>query len=177
MRPANSVMLSDCHISDTSAGWVPLASPLETVDHGGGMSKIQMSGYSQKPLAQKLGIKPGMRIVAIGAPDYYPALLGDLPPGASLHSRLSRTSRFIHRFVSRRVELQADFRRLTRSLADDGTLWISWPKRSSGIATDLNENLLRDMGLPLGMVDVKVCAVDEVWSGLKFVRRVENRSP
>jgi hypothetical protein len=117
-----------------------------------------------------------MRIVAVGAPDCYRELLGELPPGASLHSRLSRTSPFIHRFVSRRAELQADFGRLSHSLADDGTLWISWPKRSSGVATDLNENLIRDMGLPLGLVDVKVCAVDEVWSGLKFVRRVEKRS-
>ncbi|HEX6433868.1 MAG TPA: DUF3052 domain-containing protein [Gemmatimonadales bacterium] len=135
-----------------------------------------MSGYSQKPLSQKLGIKPGMRIVALGAPGSYVSLLGDLPPGASVHSRLSASSPFIHRFVSRREELQADFSRLARSLADDGALWISWPKKTSGVATDLNENLVRDMGLPLGLVDVKVCAVDEVWSGLKFVRRVENRS-
>jgi hypothetical protein len=135
-----------------------------------------MSGYSQKPLSQKLGIKPGMRVVALGAPGSYAALLGELPPGATLHSRLSRTSPFIHRFVSRRLELQADFGRLAHSLADDGALWISWPKKTSGVATDLNENLIRDLGLPLGLVDVKVCAIDEVWSGLKFVRRLENRS-
>lgn len=136
-----------------------------------------MSGYSQKPLSQKLGIKPGMQVTALGAPGSYAALLGELPPGARISCRLPRTTRFIHRFVSRRQELKADFGRLARSLADDGTLWISWPKKSSGVATDLNEDLVREMGLPLGLVDVKVCAVDEVWSGLKFVRRVENRSP
>jgi hypothetical protein len=149
---------------------------METVDHGGDMNKNTMSGYSEKTLLQKLGIKPGMRIVALGAPGSYATLLGDLPPGTRIHSRLSSTSQFIHRFVSRREELQADFGRLARSLADDGALWISWPKKTSGIATDLNENLIRDMGLPLGLVDVKVCAIDEVWSGLKFVWRVENRS-
>jgi hypothetical protein len=135
-----------------------------------------MSGYSQKPLSQKLGIKPGTQVVALGAPRHYAALLGDLPPGARLQSRLSSTAHFIHRFVSQRRELEADFSRLARTLADDGTLWISWPKKTSGMATDLNENDVRDLGLPLGLVDVKVCAIDETWSGLKFVRRVENRS-
>jgi hypothetical protein len=135
-----------------------------------------MSGYSQKPLVQKLGIKPGTRIVVLGAPSSYAALLGDLPPGARLLSRLPTRAGFIHRFVIRSEELRADFTRLARNLADDGILWISWPKKTSGVATDLNENLVRDLGLPLGLVDVKVCAIDEVWSGLKFVRRVENRA-
>ena len=135
-----------------------------------------MSGYSQKPLSQKLGIKPGMQVVALGAPGSYAELLGELPPGARVHSRLPRTTRFIHRFVSRRQELQADFNRLAGSLADNGTLWISWPKKSSGVATDLSEDVVRELGLPLGLVDVKVCAIDQVWSGLKFVRRLENRS-
>jgi hypothetical protein len=78
--------------------------------------------------------------------------------------------------VSRRKELESDFARLARTLTDDGSLWISWPKRSSGVTTDLDENIIRDIGLSLGLVDVKVCAVDDVWSGLKFVRRLENRS-
>jgi hypothetical protein len=78
--------------------------------------------------------------------------------------------------VARRQELAADFTRLAGSLTDDGCLWISWPKKSSGVATDLDENVVRDMGLPLGLVDVKVCAVDDTWSALKFVRRVERRA-
>ena len=135
-----------------------------------------MTGYSPKPLSEKLGIKPGTHVVALGAPTAYAKLLGDLPAGARVASRLAKPSRFIHRFVSRRQELQGDFPRLAGSLADDGTLWISWPKKASGVATDLNENVIRDMGLPLGLVDVKVCAIDDVWSGLKFVRRLENRS-
>jgi len=134
------------------------------------------AGYSQRTLSQKLGIKPGTRVVVLGAPKSYPSLLGSLPPGATLHSRLPRATQFIHRFVARRQELAADFTRLAGSLTDDGCLWISWPKKSSGVATDLDENVVRDMGLPLGLVDVKVCAVDDTWSALKFVRRVERRA-
>ena len=103
-------------------------------------------------------------------------MLGSLPPGATLHSRLRPTTHFIHRFASSRHELAADFTRLADALADDGCLWISWPKKTSGVATDLNENVIRDIGLPMGLVDVKVCAVDDTWSALKFVRRVEKRA-
>lgn len=134
-----------------------------------------MVGYSQRTLSEKLGIKPGTRLVALGAPSTYSALLGPLPRGTTLHSRLPPTTQFIHRFVHRQDELRADFPRLATALTDDGTLWISWPKKASGVATDLDENVIREIGLSQGLVDVKVCAVDEVWSGLKFVRRVENR--
>jgi hypothetical protein len=134
------------------------------------------AGYSNRALSDKLGIKPGTRIVALNAPAAYPSLLGTLPAGATLHSRLPSSSGFIHRFARRRDELTADFPRLARALADDGTLWISWPKQASGVATDLSEDVVREIGLAEGLVDVKVCAVDEVWSGLKFVRRVENRA-
>jgi hypothetical protein len=134
------------------------------------------AGYSKRTLAQKLGIKPGTRVVALEAPPTYPSLLGTLPGGATLHSRLPSSSGFIHRFARRREELAADFPRLARALTDDGMLWISWPKQASGVDTDLNENVVREIGLAEGLVDVKVCAVDEVWSGLKFVRRIKNRS-
>jgi hypothetical protein len=134
-----------------------------------------VAGYSKRSLADKLGIKAGTRVVALQAPPTYATLLGTLPSGASLHSRLVDSSGFIHRFARRRNELAADFPRLARALADDGTLWISWPKQDSGVDTDLDENVIRDIGLAQGLVDVKVCAVDDVWSGLKFVRRVENR--
>jgi hypothetical protein len=136
-----------------------------------------VAGYSQRKLSEKLGIKPGTRIVALGAPPTYPKLLGRLPDGVTLHSRLSKESQFIHRFVRRQEELRADFPRLARALIDDGLLWISWPKKASGVDSDLDENIVREIGLSQGLVDVKVCAVDETWSGLKFVRRIGNRAP
>jgi hypothetical protein len=135
-----------------------------------------VAGYSTRTLSDKLGIKPGTPVIALGAPASYRALLDPLPPGATLQPRLSPDAAFVHRFVSSRKELAADFPKLADALADEGTLWISWPKKTSGVDTDLTENAIRDLGLPLGLVDVKVCAIDEVWSGLKFVRRVENRS-
>src|SRR5215203_5141829 len=134
-----------------------------------------MAGYSSRTLADKLGVKAGTRVTALHAPPTYAALLGPLPEGATLRSRLSGSSTFIHRFATRRRELVAEF---PPSLApDQGSVWISWPKQSSGVETDLTENLVRELGLAEGLVDVKVCAVDEVWSGLKFVRRVANRRP
>jgi hypothetical protein len=133
------------------------------------------AGYSKRTLIEKLGIKPGTRVVMLGAPAGYPALLGTLPPGATLSSRLPASAAFIHRFVRDRKALAADFPQLARTLQDQGMLWISWPKQGSGVETDLTENLVREIGLGHGLVDVKVAAVDEVWSGLKFVRRVENR--
>jgi hypothetical protein len=134
------------------------------------------AGYSHRSLPQKLGIKPGVRIVAVHAPPTYASLLGELPAGAAVLSRLPTSAEFIHYFAHRRRELAADFPRLARALTDGGTLWISWPKKATGVTTDLDENLVREIGLTQGLVDVKVCAVDEVWSGLKFVRRIENRS-
>ena len=133
------------------------------------------AGYSKRSLAEKLGIPSGVRVVARGAPPNYEALIGPLPGGAAVGTRLTAGSRFIHQFVRRRAELETAFPRLAKALADDGTLWISWPKKTSGVETDLTEDILRELGLPLGLVDVKVCAVDDVWSGLKFVRRKENR--
>jgi hypothetical protein len=134
------------------------------------------AGYSKRTLTEKLGIKPGVRAVALGAPPTYRSLLGALPTGTTLHSRLPASATFIHQFVHRRGDLAAALPRLAQALEDEGTLWISWPKQASGVETDLNENVIRELGLGHGLVDVKVAAVDEVWSGLKFVRRVENRS-
>ncbi len=133
------------------------------------------AGYSKRSLSEKLGIAPGMKVVALGAPPNYEALIAPLREGTTLSTRLTPGARFIHQFARRRAELAAAVPRLAKSLADDGTLWISWPKKASGVETDLTEDVLRELGLPLGLVDVKVCAVDDVWSGLKFVRRKENR--
>lgn len=134
------------------------------------------AGYSKRTLCEKLGVQPGTHIVALGAPPTYATLLGALPRGAKIAPRLPIRAQFIHRFTRRRDELTADCPRLARALTDEGTLWISWPKKSSGVDTDLNENIVREIGLAEGLVDVKVCAVNEVWSGLKFVRRIKNRS-
>ena len=135
-----------------------------------------MAGYSTRSLTDKLGIKPGTRVISLEAPPQYPSLLDPLPQGVTLHTRLSSPAEFIHRFARSRSDLAPDFPRLAGALADEGTLWISWPKATSGVESDLTENVIRDLGLELGLVDVKVCAVNEVWSGLKFVRRVANRS-
>jgi hypothetical protein len=133
------------------------------------------AGYSKRSLAEKLGIKPGTKIVALDAPPNFAELLGPLPEGTTISSRMARPARFVHQFVRTRSELERAFPSLDAALVDDGTVWISWPKKASGMATDLTEDVVRAVGLPLGLVDVKVCAIDEVWSGLKFVRRKEKR--
>jgi len=135
-----------------------------------------VAGYSQRSLSQKLGIKPGTQVVVLGAPKTYRSLLGRLPAGAKLQARLPKATQFIHRFVRHRDELEPELPRLAGALSDNGALWISWPKKTSGVETDLTENVIREIGLAEGLVDVKVCAVDEVWSGLKFVRRMEHRA-
>ena len=133
------------------------------------------SGYSRRSLSEKLGIKPNTRVIALGAPPTYRALLAPLPRGATVQTGLPASCDFIHQFARQRTDLAERFPRLAAALTDEGTLWISWPKRAAGVATDLDENVVREFGLTQGLVDVKVCAVDEIWSGLKFVRRVANR--
>ena len=134
-----------------------------------------MAGYSGTPLAQKLGIKPGHEVVTIGAPTGYRKLLAPLPKGVLFRQEAARGVGFIHLFVSDGKTLEKELKRLRRLLADTGTLWVSWPKKSSGVATDITEDVIRDVCVPLGFVDVKVCAVDEIWSGLKLMIRRENR--
>ena len=136
-----------------------------------------MPGYSGTPLANKLGIKPGDAIVAIGAPPNYAALLAPLPDRVTFKSEATRGTMFLHLFVSKRAVLEKELNRLRRLIADTGILWISWPKKTSGVVSDVTENAIRDVALPLGFVDVKVCAVDETWSGLKLMIRRENRRP
>lgn len=133
------------------------------------------SVYSDKPLWQKLGIKPGMVVVALGAPKNYRDLLAPLPEGVRLLNRLSNGLACIHSFSTSAHTLGRELSGFTASLAPDGILWISWPKKTSGLKTDLEENIIRDIGLAHGLVDVKVCAVDDTWSALKFVRRLQDR--
>jgi hypothetical protein len=135
-----------------------------------------MAGYSGTPLAQKLGIKPGQKVVTIGAPPGYRKLLAPLPKGISFATRIAADASFVHLFATKRQTLEKELKRLRSLLADAGILWVSWPKKSSGAATDITEDVIRDVCLPLGFVDVKVCAVDEMWSGLKLMIRRENRA-
>lgn len=134
-----------------------------------------MAGYSGTPLVKKLGIKPGQRIALLSAPTQYRRTLGPLPEKVGCAEGLSEKLDFIQLFVTSRAELKNRFAQAKGCLAADGSLWISWPKKASGVATDLNENAVREIGLALGLVDVKVCAVDETWSGLKFVFRLKDR--
>ena len=133
-----------------------------------------MAGYSGTPLIRKLGIRPQEQVLAINAPKNYKKLLGDLPEGASVVDRITNAN-FIHLFVRRRANLAKELPRLRNKLTDTGTLWVSWPKKSSGVPTDVTEDVIREVALPLGVVDTKVCAVDETWSGLKLMIRRTNR--
>lgn len=135
-----------------------------------------MAGYSSKSLADKLGIKPGTVVTALAAPPAYIRLLQPVPADVTFVNRLAKKARFIHCFVTKQADLEKDFPALARSLADDGMAWISWPKKAAKTDTDLTEDVVRQLGLRNGLVDVKVCAVDELWSGLKFVRRVADRT-
>lgn len=132
-------------------------------------------GYSPRSLVDKLGIKPGMRIAILGAPRGFRTTLGTLPPGVSVVAEPRGTLPLIHFFTTKRTLLERRFPALKRALEQDGALWVSWPKKSSGVATDLTEDVVREVALADGLVDVKVCAVDEVWSGLKLVRRLRDR--
>lgn len=136
-------------------------------------------GYSGTPLARKLGIRPGLAVLALGeVPRDYRSWVGPLPQGARITTRGAAPHAAVHLFATRRAELARMLRSLRSDLAPDGFLWVSWPKRSSGAATDITEDTIRDAALPLGLVDVKVCAVSEIWSGLKLViRRSERRAP
>ena len=134
-----------------------------------------MAGYSGTPLPQKLGIKPGLAVVTINAPANYRRLLGTIPEGVTFAGRLKPDSNFVHVFIKKRGELAKRLSVLRQKIADTGTVWVSWPKRSAGVPTDVTEDVVRAVALPLGFVDVKVCAIDETWSGLKLMVRRENR--
>lgn len=135
-----------------------------------------MLGYSKKPLIQKLGIKQGSNIVIMDAPTGYGQVLGRLPKSVNVAREVVGEADFIHFFARRRAVLETQFPKLKRVLKTNGVLWISWPKGSSRVETDLNENVVREIGLRNGLVDVKVSAIDEVWSGIKFVYRAKDRT-
>jgi len=136
---------------------------------------MKTAGYSGTPLAKKLGFKPGSAVAAPDAPSNYRALLAPVPEGVTISKSPSRDSDLVHLFVTSRTKLAAALKKLRPTIRPDAAVWISWPKKSSKVPTDITEDTIREVALPLGFVDVKVCAVDAVWSGLKLVIRKELR--
>jgi len=134
-----------------------------------------VAGYSGRSLVEKLGIKPRTRIAIINPPRGFRATLGALPEGVTVVAALRGTLPFIHFFAVSRDVLHSRLPALLHALEPAGALWISWPKKTSGVSTDITEDVVRAVALPTGLVDVKVAAVDDVWSGLKLVRRLKNR--
>lgn len=135
-----------------------------------------MAGYSGTPLPKKLGIEEGARLALVGAPaEFLDSTLAPLPDAVEIRARARGPLDTIIFFTTSRAELERRFGQLAGALDPAGSLWIAWPKRASGMLTDLTEDVLREVGLPQGLVDTKVCAIDDTWSGLRFVIRKENR--
>jgi hypothetical protein len=126
-------------------------------------------------LAKKLGITDGCRVVALRAPDDYLDLLAPLPSGVAFEKRLSKSVDLIHIFSTRSIDLERELARIRNGMRADATVWVSWPKKASKVPTDITEDTIRALALPIGLVDIKVCAVSETWSGLKLVIRKELR--
>jgi hypothetical protein len=135
-----------------------------------------MAGYSGTPLPKKLGVKPNQRIALVNAPNDFAKVLGRLPEDAAIVKRLKGPLDLILLFVDREQTLAKQFPILANKLQSNGMIWVAWPKKSSGVATDLVFEKVQRIGLDCGLVDVKICAVDEVWSGLKFVIRLKDRN-
>lgn len=134
-----------------------------------------MAGYSETPLQKKLGIKEGMSVFILKPPASYFDLISPLPAEVKVKTKLVGKFDFVHLFLKEQKIFVKEFIRCKKNLEKDGMMWISWPKKASKVPTDLDENIIREFGLKNGLVDVKVCAVDEVWSGLKFMYRVKDR--
>ena len=134
-----------------------------------------MAGYSGTPLIKKLGIKEGFRVAFVNAPKDFDKDLGTLPVSVRKLRRPVRPMDFVLLFTKSAAALERDFARIAELLSPNGMLWVAWPKKVSGVVTDLSDNNVRQIGLSAGLVDVKVCAVNDVWSGLKFVYRLQDR--
>jgi hypothetical protein len=139
------------------------------------MTASAQAGYSGTPLAKKLGYKPNYCAVALNAPEGYQSLLNPLPAGVSFERAASNKTDLVHLFVSEKQALSGHLVVLRKRLKPEASVWVSWPKKASKVPTDITEDVIRQVALPLGFVDIKVCAVDEVWSGLKLVVRKELR--
>lgn len=136
---------------------------------------IAASGYSGTPLAKKLGLKPPLKLLTINAPKEYKSWLGDLPKGVKLMTKPQKPVQAVHIFATEKILLDITLFRLRKEIRQDAFVWISWPKKSSKVPTDITEDTIREIALPLGFVDIKVCAVSDVWSGLKLVIRKSER--
>ncbi len=136
-----------------------------------------MTGYSGTPLPRKLGVKPPMTLVTIDAPREYRLWLGKLPEGVAVVSTSRQALGAVHVFATKRTMLEKHLSALRKRLEQSGFVWVSWPKKASGVSTDITEDVIRQIALPMGFVDIKVCAVSEVWSGLKLVIRKSERKP
>lgn len=135
-----------------------------------------MAGYSSTPLAKKLGIKEGFRIALVNAPKDFQSELGELPDKVEFVKRVTKSLDIVLFFALSERALARDFANLAEKLKPNGMMWIAWPKKSSGVATDLSFECVQKIGLAAGLVDVKICAIDETWSGLKFVYRLKDRA-
>ena len=135
-----------------------------------------MAGYSATPLVKKLGIKEGARVAFVNAPDDFQATLGELPADVKLMKATTKSVDLILFFVMSERILAREFSKLAQRLTTNGMIWIAWPKKSSGVKTDLTFERVQRIGLDSGLVDVKICAIDETWSGLKFVYRLKDRA-
>ncbi|MEQ1806762.1 MAG: DUF3052 domain-containing protein [Burkholderiaceae bacterium] len=140
------------------------------------MAVAAVAGYSGTPLPKKLGIKPCLRVVALNAPGDYRQLVAPWPEPAPLLAHADAQTDLVHLFVVERAVLAKEAQRLRKVLKPDAVLWISWPKKAAKVPTDITEDVIREVVLTMGWVDVKVCAVDAVWSGLKLVVRKELRA-
>jgi hypothetical protein len=136
---------------------------------------LRVAGYSGTPLAKKLGIKEQTSVVAVGAPKGYRRLLEPLPTAVRFSSKIDKTTDIVHVFSTEKSELSRELVSYRKKLGPNAAIWVSWPKKSAKVATDITEDVVRELALPLGFVDIKVCAVDDVWSGLKLVVRKELR--
>jgi hypothetical protein len=139
------------------------------------VKQFDMAGYSGTPLAQKLGIKPAQTVIVINEPANYRKLLGKIASRVTFAHQPGKAADYIHFFTTRRAELEKRLKRLRKQISDAGVVWVSWPKKSAGVPTDVTEDVIRAVALPLGFVDVKVRAVDETWSGLKLMIRRKQR--
>jgi hypothetical protein len=135
-----------------------------------------MAGASGKPIVQKLGLKPGFRIFVDNAPAAYHAIVGALPDGVTIAARAKAPLDFVHLFATEASGLAGRLRTCRDLIVPDGMIWVSWPKKSSRVATDLSDVVVRDAALSIGLVDTKVCAIDDIWSGLKLVIPKDQRS-
>ena len=135
----------------------------------------RLAGYSSTPLSKKLGIGEGALVYAVNAPTDYRSLLEPLPSGVTFASKVSKDVDLVHLFQDRKVDLARHLLSLRKRIRSDAVVWVSWPKKASQVSTDITEDIIRSLALPMGFVDIKVCAVTDVWSGLKLVIRKSQR--